>query len=245
MIKLLRMYDPILQKVRVGNFWDGGYVLALQSLGRSSALFSYGVGTDISFEKAYVDATNKYAFCFDHTIQNIDIPVKYAHKLIYTKEGISGVTQQNTKNFIQHYQERGFSDRVLFKCDVEGAEYEFLENTDIEKLASITTGLIFEFHYLEDPAKRERFFNCVEKLNQYYYLCHVHGNNYSSNFVYEEIDGEYKKQYSVPNVIELSFVNKDLVSDSILDKKNYPCDYLDRKNDLSKLELDLSFLKVI
>jgi hypothetical protein len=246
MINVFRLYDPILQKVRIGNNWDGGYVVALQSLGRSSALFSYGVGTDISFEKAYVDATNREAFCFDHTIENFVVDEPYQNKITYLKEGISGIKTDVTNNFIEHYKERGMTERVLFKADVEGAEIEFILNTDISELARITTGLVFEFHYLQDPTRREETFECLKKLNEHFLLCHVHGNNYANNFVYDEVQpNSYIKSYSVPEVIELTFVNKDLVPYVKVDTKSYPSEFLDRKNELSKPELDLSFLKLI
>lgn len=245
MINLLKLYDPILQKVRLGNPWDGGYVVALQSIGNSTALFSYGVGNDISFEKSYVDATGKKAFCYDHTIEGIGIDEKYAENIVYTKEGISAFKSDDMDNFLSHYKNSGIAGRVLFKADVEGAEFDYILNTDIEELSKVTTGLVFEFHYLQDPENNRMFFDCMRKLNQYFYLCHVHGNNYVNNFVYEEKQEPYIRQYSIPEVIELTFVNKDLVEHPKYDTSNYPSDFLDRRNNLSKEELDLTFLKLI
>lgn len=247
MINSLKLYDPILQKIRIGNPWDGGYVLPLQSLGKSVSLFSYGVGDDISFEKSYVDATGKKAFCYDHTIEGIEIEERYNNDIIYTKEGISSSKTDDMDNFLSHYEQSGIKGRVLFKADVEGAEYEYILNTDIQKLSKITTGLIFEFHWIQDPTAQAKFFKCLDKLNEFYLLVHVHGNNYVNNFTYEEVvpNTNYIKQYSIPEVIELSFLNKDLVPYVLEDKKSYPCNFLDRKNDLSKPELDLSFLNLI
>jgi len=247
MINSLKLYDPILQKVRIGNLWDGGYVVALQSIGKSVSLFSYGVGNDISFEKAYVDATGNKAFCYDHTIEGIEIDENYKNNIIYTKEGISSFKTDNMDNFLSHYEQSGITDRVLFKADVEGAECEYILNTDIQKLSEVTTGLVFEFHWLQDPTRQKEFFECINKLNEYYYLIHVHGNNYANNFAYEEIvpNTNYIKQYSLPEVIELSFVNKDLVPYIKEDKKHYPCSFLDRGNDLSRPDSDLSFLNLI
>lgn len=247
MINLLKLYDPILQKVRIGNQHDGGYVVPLQSIARSKALFSYGVGTDVSFEKAYIDSTENAVFCYDHTIEsfvNVDEP--YNSKITYFKEGLSGIKTENTNNFLEHYEQSKIQERVLLKADVEGAEFEFILNTDIKRLAEVTTGLIFEFHYIQDPSRKDNAFKCLEKLNEYYYLCHLHGNNYASSFVYEELQpNNYIKTYLVPEVLELTFVNKDLVPYELVDKKSYPCTFLDRPNDLSKLEHDLTFLKFL
>lgn len=243
MINSLKLFDPLHQKVRIGNRHDGGYVIALQSISKSSGLFSYGVGNDISFEKEYIDVTGNNAFCFDHTIENFEVPSEYP-TLQYNKEGLAGIATDSCNNFLEHYKERGINGRVLFKADVEGAEYEYILNTDIGKMNSITTGVVFEFHTLQDPTNQSKFFECVKKLNEYYLLCHVHGNNYANNFTYSEIvEGtNFYKQYSIPEVIELSFVNKDLVKYEKLDTKTYPCSFLDRGNDLSKPDCDLRFL---
>jgi hypothetical protein len=247
MIKSLKLYDPLLQKVRLGDPCDGGYVVALQMITRSTNCYSYGVGTNISFEKDYADATGNPVYCFDHTIENIHIDEKYKFNIVYTKQGLSATKTDVTDNFLQHYENNNTSGRVLFKADIEGSEYEYILNTDIKKLASITTGLVFEFHYLQSSENQTKFFECVNKLNEYYYLCHVHGNNFANNFVYEEIqpNTNYIKQYSVPEVIELTFINKDLVTNQVYDNKLYPCSFLDRRNDSLKQDLDLGFLRLI
>lgn len=245
MINLLKIYDPILQKVRIGNHCDGGYVIALQSICRSSALFSYGVGSDISFEKAYVNATGKMVYCYDHTINDIHIEERYIKNIIYAKEGLSAEKLENTDNFLSHYKNLNINDRVLLKVDVEGSEFDYILNTNIEELSKITTGLIFEFHYLQDPLRNQKFFDCMKKLNEYFYLCHLHGNNYANSFVHQEKQESYIKEYSVPEVVELSFVNKDLVEYQMHDIKSYPSEFLDRRNNLSREDLDLSFLKLL
>lgn len=251
MIKYFKLYDAILQKVRIGNFWDGGYVLPIQSIARSKALVSYGVGTDIGFERDYIDATGNHAYCYDHTSYYneslINVEERYKNNIHFLKEGLSSKKTEETDNFLEHYKKLGFTERVLFKADVEGAEIEYLLNTDISELNKITTGLVFEFHFFSDPTIRSKLFECMNRLNQFYYLCHVHGNNYRPNIVYDEQvpNSNYIKQYSIPDVIELTYINKDLVKYEKMDNNLYPNDYLDRKNDLSKEECDLSFLKLI
>jgi hypothetical protein len=64
--------------------------------------------------------------------------------------------------------------------------------------------------------------------------------------VYEEVlPNNYIKPYSIPDVIEFTFINKDLVPYTMVDNKVYPCSYLDRRNNLSKDDLDLSFLNLL
>lgn len=251
MITYFKLYDPILQKVRLGNFWDGGYVLPIQCIARSKALVSYGVGTDISFERDYIEATGNHAYCYDHTSfyneSTISIEDRYRNNIHFYKQGLSSNKTIDTDNFFEHYKQLGLTDRVLFKADIEGAETEYLLNTDIAELSKLTTGLVFEFHYYSDPTARQKLFECMRRLNEYYYLCHIHGNNYRPSFVYDEQvpNTNYIKQYSIPDVIEVTYVNKDLVRMTKYDNNTYPNVYLDRKNDLSKDECDLNFLKLI
>lgn len=251
MIEHFKLYDVGLQKVRLGNYWDGGYVLPIQALCKSEALFTYGVGVDISFEKDFVDATGKHAYCYDHTeffdISKIPFADKYTDNIHFHSVGLSSKKTSNTDSFFAHYKQHNMTGRVLFKADIEGAETEYILNTDLLELSKITTGLIFEFHYFVDPNARQRLFECMRLLNDYFYLCHVHGNNYSSNFVYDEPvpNSQYIKQYYLPNILEVTYVNKSLVKQVKSDILPYPCPYLDRKNDLSKPECDLSFLRFI
>lgn len=261
MIKELTLFNPKLPKIRLGYPCDGGYVTAIQALCRSEALFSYGISTDISFETDYVEATNKKAYLFDHTIDNITPDPKVSDNMVFTKEGLSGLKQQNTDNFLSHYnkyfQNREeekpciFSGKVLFKCDVEGCEYEFLLNTDMEKMSKATTGLLFEFHNLKDLKTRIYFFECLRKINKYFYLCHVHGNNNADNFDYfeervcEDLNKTYIEKFSIPSDIELSFVNKEIVNFAQKDTKSYPCNFLDRLNNICRPDSDLTFLKQI
>jgi hypothetical protein len=261
MIKELVVFNPKLPKIRLGYPWDGGYVMAIQSLCRSEALFSYGVGTDVSLETDYVEATNKQAYSFDHTIDSIQAEERVKKNINFIKEGLSAFKTDQTDNFLSHYQKwlenqphwkrETSSNRVLFKCDIEGNEYDYLLNTDIKKLSEITTGLLFEFHSLKDDLTREKFFQCLKEINKYFYLCHFHGNNYSDNFNYfeerfsEELNKNYIEKFSIPDAVELSFVNKDIVNVAYRDNRKYPCEFLDRKNNPSKEDSDLSFLQKI
>jgi|APGre2960657404_1045060.scaffolds.fasta_scaffold15393_3 hypothetical protein len=260
MIEQLKLYDPRFPKVRLGNPCDGGYVVPLQALCQSACLFSYGVGNDISLEIDYVEATNKKAFSFDHTC-DFKTPAQYENKIIYFPEGLSGNKTEKTDNFANHYNKyfnptwdqhaNTFFDKVLLKIDVEGNEYEYLARSDIQHLSKITTGLLIEFHGLSDKTTRSMFFDCMSLLNQYFYLCHVHGNNNSDNFYYserifdKELNDEYIQKFFIPDSFELSFVSKEILSNAQFDPKKYPCPFLDRVNNILRPEANLDFLNQI
>ena len=81
----------------------------------------------------------------------------------------------------------------------------------------------------------------IKLINEHFLLCHIHGNNYGGNFEYIQKD----KTYTMPHFLEITFINKNLVKEYDVDKKSFPDAYLDRKNDWSRKEYDLEFLKDI
>ena len=230
MIKQLKIYN-VGEKIRIGNTYDGGYVLPKQSIDQSECLFSYGINNDITFDEHYIKLTNRSVYGYDHTIDNVATNYPYLFTL-YNK-GLSGTAQEETDNFLVHYEQLGIKGRVLLKVDVEGCEYDWLENTNIEQLAKITTGLVLEVHFIDQNDIRQKFINCLEKLNKHFYLCHIHGNNYGHVFNYQG--------HNVPMVLELTFIPKDIVNNVTDSVESFPTE-LDAPNNPYFEELKLDFV---
>jgi hypothetical protein len=231
MINQLKVYN-VGEKVRLGSPHDGGYVLSKKAIEVSSCLFSYGIEDDITFDQDYIKLTQNKVYGYDHTINHIH--TDYPELFTLYKKGISGTTQEETGNFLEHYRELGLSNRVLLKIDVEGCEFEWFENTNISELAQVVTGIVIEFHELYNHEFRDRFILILEKLNEYFYIHHVHGNNHSSFFNYNG--------YDIPNVIELSFIPKDLVEGQPeLDDQSFPTT-LDAPNNAEVIDFNLEFI---
>jgi hypothetical protein len=55
-------------KIRLGNNYDGGYVVYAHVLKSIDVLVTYGVGWDTSFEEHFNSVTGKKVFMFDHTM---------------------------------------------------------------------------------------------------------------------------------------------------------------------------------
>ena len=232
MINLLKpMY--VGPKIRLGRDYDGGYITTEKSINDSVALFSYGISDDISFEEDYIKLSGKNCYSFDHTIY--EIKTIYPNNFYFNKEGLSRIKTSQTNNFIEHYNQRNINGRVLLKMDIEEAEYEYFLNTDIELLSKITTGIIIEFHWLEKEKFRNLFIECINKLNNFFYICHIHGNNYSNTFKWNN--------QSIPNVLEITLVPKELNPNAIIDTATYPTE-LDRPNLFGIKDYDLSFLSL-
>jgi hypothetical protein len=241
MLHNLNVYDNFNAKCRLGNLWDGGYVVSILSIGASEAVFSYGVGGDISFERDYCLLTGKKAYCFDHTIENIGIPEDLKDKIAFKKEGISGEDKADTKHFFTHYEAEKINGRVLLKLDVEGCEYEFFEKTDLKKLASITSGIVIEFHNFHIKETYEKFLELLGKINNFFYIIHIHGNNYGGKEQYYH-NGQ---PYIMPHFLEVSFISKEISPIAKISDGPHPDPRFDCKNELSKEEHNLDFLKLI
>lgn len=242
LIDNLKIYDVKQPKVRLGNDWDGGYVIPVSLLAKSDCLFSYGIGTDTAFEQDFISCSDKTAYCFDHTINELfNIPEKLKSFFNFNKEGLSVSKEKDKNNFLNHAQQKDVNRNILLKMDTEGAEYDFLSKVDLKELSKLTTGMVIEFHYLTNLENVEKFLNLVKSINQYYLLCHVHGNNYGGNFEYQQKG----KTYIMPHFLELTFINKNFVREFDVDRRPFPNPYLDKKNELAKEEYQLEFLKDI
>jgi hypothetical protein len=232
LINYLKPKNVNLTKKRLGPHRDGGYVIPEIILEKCSSLFNYGVENEMGYEVEFAETYNKPVFMFDHTINPIDAS-KINKNLHFKHEGL-GFTER-CSDFINHSNEFNFLENVLLKIDIESNEYSYFETVDIDEISKRCIGIILEAHYLSDIRWRERFFNIMDKINKHYILCHVHGNNYGSVFNYE---GK-----SVMDVVELSFIRKDMVkySDDIVG--DYPITNLDYPNNPSKPDISLDFLK--
>jgi hypothetical protein len=228
-ISLLTPYDISSPKVRLGPNCDGGYIISEIALKECSFLFTYGVADDIRYEEAFSNNYNKPAYLFDHTINSSPWEKGL---LKYTPEGLG--FEDKCKDFLEHYNQFQLEGDALLKIDIEGNEYSYFENTDLSQISKITSGLLLEIHWINDPTVTPRFINLMNNLNEYFILTHTHGNNYGSTWNYES--------YVLPNVLELSFVNKKHISDFKKDENKYPIPELDYPNNVLTPDIELSFI---
>jgi hypothetical protein len=226
MIENLKIYD-VGEKVRLGCLSDGGYVIPKIALKNCDYLFSYGIGDNISFDEDYVLLTNGIAHCYDHTIDYSFFEKN--SNIIFYNEGLSGKKTENTNNFLAHYRFLKLTKKVLLKIDVEGAEYEFFENTDLYEFSNIVNCITIEFHNLQDDNVRNLFFKIIKKLNIYFYICHLHGNSDNEFF---QLNG-----FDFPKLLEITFINKKITTLVKIDKNKYPSN-LDFPNSNNGQELN-------
>lgn len=211
MINKIRPYELLNDYLlRLGNpTGDGGYSVPNHAMRNTDILYSYGVGDNTSFEEDYILRTGKTSHGYDHTIDFKRNITNYT----FHKEGLSGNKTDNTNNFLYHLKENGDEGKnVLLKIDVEGAEYEWIYNTDITEVSKSVTVLVIEFHNASCNIA-----GSLDRLFDKYRVVHWHSNNFGgivNNF---------------PEVPEITFLHKDIEIGDFT-TKNYPIIGLDVPN---------------
>ena len=218
-------------KKRLGPVTDGGYVVPEVMLENCTALVTYGVGGDMSYEINFEEQYKKPVYMFDHTIGQASWDRDNLH---FIDEGLG--KGDKCKDFIEHYNQFQLQGDILLKIDTEGAEFDYFSDVDIDTLAARTIGIILEVHWLEQEQNRIKFVTIMERIRRHFTLVHVHGNNWGGEFEYEG--------FTIPRVPELTFINKRyLTGIASYDKQGYPIANIDFPNNPNIPDCNLDFLK--
>ena len=118
------------------------------------------------------------------------------------------------------------NDKLFLKVDIEGFEYEILE--DIIFYKDKFQGIVIEFHNI--TKNLDKIIEFIDKINSSLYLVHIHANNYSVKEI-----GEF------PEVIELTFSKKTIHLNDKFNDKNYPLKNLDSPNSKRSPDIKISF----
>lgn len=211
--------------VRLGNNADGGYVVSRTALDAAEKLYAYGVGTHWQFEKDYAKTyPGKSAEMRDHTV---DVKFTGADNLFFYKEAIAPTEKSTTFDEL-----RDFKTSVFLKLDVEGAEYPFFDKADLKNYENVT-GIVCEFHDLHTDLGLRLFKKTIIKIQKYYDIVHIHGNNHGALIV--------EKDFIFPEAPEIAFIHKNLINSNIeYQNVKYPLCDLDFPNHTGKPDLEFS-----
>jgi FkbM family methyltransferase len=218
-----------LNKIRLGNICDGGYVLGDLD-GNYDCYISAGVSDEESFSRDFIEKYNmneQYRFAFDVTIKTY--PYHYTNKITFIKRNIGKDRNSKTAN-LSHFIEN--FNNIFLKMDIEGSEYEWINYITQQQLQKFKQ-IVIEFHGINDDSWGTNYIDkiyCLNKLSNTHYLIHVHGNNFS------------KTTNSIPDVIELTYIRKDYFRDiPKLNTIKLPMENIDFPNNVAYEDYNLNF----
>jgi hypothetical protein len=233
-LKLLNTY-LFADKIRLGNKYDGGYVVA--NINNYDCYISVGIGNDESFSNDLIKTFKpQNSFAFDNTISSL--PYNYPNEMTYVAKNI-GINNTEITTNLEYIFEK-YND-IFIKMDIEGFEYEYILSinpTNMKKIKQI----VFELHGINDNGfvGRNTYYipvgddkntfeqkkNFFKKMNETHYLVHVHYNSGGDITIVND-NGIDKK---IPNVLEVAYIRKDLLDNPQLNTQSFPIKDLDYQN---------------
>ena len=209
-IALPRILQPFYcsDLIRIGKNNDGGYLVNKDDITKSKKLLSFGINDDWSFEEHFLSINNCQLYGYDNSVNEEMLKSKNLQE--QHKEFFQGTKHHISKNVGKYDAEDEISFKTLLKdkdfdvflkCDIEGSEYDILDDIIIN--TKLFSAIVMEFHDINDPAKFNELYNFISKIDQK--LVHIHINNYT----YLEVGNG---QSYVPSVIELTFTSSTNIS---------------------------------
>lgn len=203
LIKKLFIYDTGHSLIRLGSNKDGGYLVP-DILGKIKYCFSPGVGPTTSFEKQ-LKKYNIISFLADGSVEdpsNKFIKYDFIKKNLNTFNDNKNIT---LKKWITSKLKFKKNYKLILQMDIEGSEIKVINHAsrDIIKKFKI---MVIEFHYFQSLALEQGckiYEKVFSKILKDFVICHIHPNNCCG---FSKIN-----QYKIPNVMEFTFINKELV----------------------------------
>jgi hypothetical protein len=218
-------------KIRLGDNCDGGYVIG-ENIGGYDCYISAGVGDQESFSRDFIkkfDLDKSKCYAFDGTID--DYPYRFTNEITFIKKNIGQEQTEMTTN-LKEYNEKFRN--IFLKMDIEGGEYPWLESLNEIDLLHYKQ-IVMEFHGINDNSWNSSYqtkVKCLKKLANTHFIVHAHGNNWAGI--------KYINNIVVPDVIELTFIRKDMLINPDFNSTSFPIENLDYKNNGSNPDICLT-----
>ena len=219
-------YDLGFRKRRIGPNGDGGYVIYSEPLEKTKNVYSLGVGP-VSICDWQLANMGKIINLYDSAPFTHQVHPNYRFKQIWVD---SKVMDQELDPV---------TDNNLLLCmDIDGGEYETLVNMKEENLLKFSQ-ISIEIHWMcyeyrtftpEEgaygrPRDGQEIIKFLQLLNKNFYLFHIHENN-----------GALPCE-GFPDVIECSYIRKDLCDKVEKETKAYPLPGIDFPNYNNNVEM--------
>ena len=189
-----------LSKRRIGTATDGGYIM-LDSVASPSLALSFGVGDNTSWDCQMADL-GATVHQYDPTVQ---APLGQPSRVVFHPKRIvdvadgSGVTLEEALSVLEGSD---IELPAVLKIDIEGNEWAVLDSVPDSVLQRFDQ-IICEYHDFGeavDPDWFERACRVAAKLNHFFQVVHVHGNNGEPVVVIGGVP--------FPSVLEVTHVNR-------------------------------------
>jgi len=198
-------------KIRLGSDGDGGYV-CLDDFENVRVAHSLGIGNNDTLD---VELANKGI-----DVRQYDGTIKAAPSthpnLHFFREMIATEDSPGNRSMSSLIRETGGEATDLFlKIDIEGFEWPAFDATPIEEISKYRQ-IVTELHGFERLAETDQYEimqRVLDKLNQAFFVCHVHANNISGLSNYGSV--------VVPQTLEVTFANRALFT-PVDDRRTFP-----------------------
>lgn len=205
--------------IRVGQDYDGGYIM-LNDFTNSMHAYSFGIADDVSWEEQISENGIK-VFMFDHTIEELPKQVKGG---TFSRVGIAGKDDLDNsvlsmETILKQSGDNG-KNNLLLKMDVEGAEWDFIQETSSDILRNFVQ-MTFEFHSLLDIGRQQKILDTFIKLNKTHQVVWVHANNCHNAYMADGL--------ILPNLLEITYASREKYKFYEYDTYNLPME-LDMPN---------------
>jgi len=217
-INILKPYNLGHELIRVGGSGDGGYLIP-NLLNKIDFCFSPGVGKISEFELE-LKLNGIKSFLADYSVEAPAADNLFNFTKKYIKSFNSDISI-NINDWIETSVEEK-ENNFLMQMDIEGDEYEVINSISEKNLKRIKI-LIIEFHHLQFLTNQvflDIFKSVIIKLRNFFEINHIHPNNCCGISKINNV--------SLPNVMEVTFLNKELVKEKV--KINKLPHKLDAKN---------------
>ena len=199
LLKMLLPYKTDFGLIRLGDDNDGGYLIP-DDLTNITKNYSAGIGNLTKFE---LDLEKVYSISSKMVDLNDVDPKLLPKKSEFQKKKI-GISSYGDNLSINDWLETEKGE-IILKMDIEGDEYPVLSAITDENLNKIRI-LVLEIHdlrHLRNYSFYKIFEQVFSRLNNFFYVCHLHINNVSS---IKKIGG-----YDIPDMLEITLIKKNRV----------------------------------
>ena len=199
LINSIKVYNLGYELIRLGPEGDGGYLIP-NVLSEIDTCFSPGIGKINGFENDIMKRNIK-VFMADKTVEK---PILLNDNYEFLKKNLGSYVDQETITLDEWINDTKVNKGILVQMDIEGSEYEVINNLTKDNLKKIKV-MIVEFHHFEQVITKIGYKvieNVLKKILKYFDVAHIHPNNCC---------GILKMNKTIiPSTLEITFLNKKL-----------------------------------